>query len=574
MAAPKWRPGFAASLPGLADLLRYQRSWWSGDLQAAVSVAAYLIPQALAYATLAGLTPITGLWAALAPLAVYAVLGTSRLLSVGPESTTALMTAAVLSPLVFGDGARYASYAATLAIMVGGICLCAGMLRLGFLSNLLSRPVLVGYLTGIAILMILGQVGTLFSIASRPDDSALTRLRALVAGAGALHWPTALLGVGVIVVVVALRIWAPRWPGPFIGLLVAAVTAKFLGLAGHGVHVVGPVPGGLPNISVPPDFSGTVRELLVPAIGIAVVAFSDNVLTARAFASASTEEIDADAELRALGVSNLAAGLAHGMPVSSSGSRTALAAVSGARTQMYSLIVFVIVWFVLMLGGSLVAFIPSVALGALIIYAATTLIDIQEFRRLARFRRSELVLALTTAIAVIFAGVLYGVFAAVGLTILDLLRRLARAHDSIQGIVPGLPGMHDIDDYPDATVIPGLLVYRYDAPLCFANAEDFRHRALAAVDTASSAVRWFVLNVEANVEVDITAVDALERLRQDLTQRDIVFALARVKQDLRDALTAAGFVDRIGRDRLFLTLPTAVAAFERSQEADDGGAPV
>ncbi|MGJ6123972.1 SulP family inorganic anion transporter [Mycolicibacterium sp. Y3] len=574
MAAPKWRPGFAASLPGLANLLRYQRSWWSGDLQAAVSVAAYLIPQALAYATLAGLAPITGLWAALAPLAVYAVLGTSRLLSVGPESTTALMTAAVLSPLVFGDGARYASYAATLAIMVGGICLCAGMLRLGFLSNLLSRPVLVGYLTGIAILMILGQVGTLFSIPSRPDDSALTRLRALVAGAGDLHWPTALLGVGVIVVVVALRIWAPRWPGPFIGLLVAAVTAKFLGLAGHGVHVVGPVPGGLPNISVPPDFSGTVRELLVPAIGIAVVAFSDNVLTARAFASASTEEIDADAELRALGVSNLAAGLAHGMPVSSSGSRTALAAVSGARTQMYSLIVFVIVWFVLMLGGSLVAFIPSVALGALIIYAATTLIDIQEFRRLARFRRSELVLALTTAIAVIFAGVLYGVFAAVGLTILDLLRRLARAHDSIQGIVPGLPGMHDIDDYPDATVIPGLLVYRYDAPLCFANAEDFRHRALAAVDTASSAVRWFVLNVEANVEVDITAVDALERLRQDLTQRDIVFALARVKQDLRDALTAAGFVDRIGRDRLFLTLPTAVAAFECSQEADDGGAPV
>jgi MFS superfamily sulfate permease-like transporter len=244
MAAPKWRPGFAASLPGLANLLRYQRSWWSGDLQAAVSVAAYLIPQALAYATLAGVTPITGLWAALAPLAVYAVLGTSRLLSVGPESTTALMTAAVLSPLVLGDGARYASYAATLAIMVGGICLCAGMLRLGFLSNLLSRPVLVGYLTGIAVLMILGQVGTLFSIPSRPDDGALTRLRALVAGAGDLHWPTALLGVGVIVVVVALRMWAPRWPGPFIGLLVAALAAKFLGLAGHGVDVVGPVPGG------------------------------------------------------------------------------------------------------------------------------------------------------------------------------------------------------------------------------------------------------------------------------------------------------------------------------------------
>jgi SulP family sulfate permease len=232
---------------------------------------------------------------------------------------------------------------------------------------------------------------------------------------------------------------------------------------------------------------------------------------------------------------------------------------------VYSLVVFVVVGCVVLLGGGFIAHIPSSALGAVIVYAAVKLVDVGEFRRLVRFRRSEFVLALATAVAVC----LYGVLVAVALSILDLLRRLARAHDSIQGFVPGIAGMHDVDDYPEATVVPGLLVYRYDAPLCFANAEDFRHRALAAVDQASPPVRWFVLNAEANVEVDMTALDALERLRQELAQRGVVFAMARVKQDLRNALEAAGIVDRIGTARLFMTLPTAVDAYRRSRDGHD-----
>jgi SulP family sulfate permease len=565
---PRWLTSW---LPSLVSVREYRSSWLRGDLMAGLSVAAYLVPQALAYAALAGLNPAAGLWTALPPLLVYALLGSSRQLSVGPESTTALMTAAVLGPLALGDSVRYAHFATTLALLVGSICLVAGLCRLGFLSNLLSRPVLVGYLTGIAFVMVIGQLGRIIRVAA-PGDNAVAQVRALVAGVGQLHWPTVLLGSSVLLVIVALERWAPRLPGLLIGVLGAAAVVAVFALPRYGVEVVGAVPVGLPLPGVPELSRGALGDLLVPAFGIAVVAFSDNVLTARAFATRAADAIDANAELRALGVSNLSVSFAHGFPVSSSGSRTALGDAAGSRTQLYSLVVFAAVGCVVLLGGGFIAYVPSAALGALIIYAAAKLVNVAEFRRLARFRRSELVLALTTTAAVSMFGVLYGVLAAVALSILDLLRRLARAHDSIQGFVPGVAGMHDVDDYPQATVVPGLLVYRYDAPLCFANAEDFRRRALAAVDRSPRPVDWFVLNAEANVEVDLTALDALESLREEFARRGIVFAMARVKQDLRDALEAAGMLEKIGPERLFMTLPTAVEAYRCSHFDGDANA--
>lgn len=260
---------------------------------------------------------------------------------------------------------------------------------------------------------------------------------------------------------------------------------------------------------------------------------------------------------------NVAAGLTHGFPASCSGSRTALGDAVGSRTQLYSLAALGLVLVAMLFGRGMLAMFPTAALGALVVYAALRLIDVSEFRRLARFRRSELVLSLAATAAVLALGLLYGVLVAVALSILDLLRRVAHAHDSVLGIVPGLAGMHDIDDYPQASPLPGLLVYRYDAPLCFANAEDFRRRALAAVDADPVPVEWFVLNAEANVEVDLTALDALDQLRAELVRRGIVFAMARVKQDLRDSLRAAGLLAKIGEDRMFPTLPTAVEAFNR-----------
>ena len=275
--------------------------------------------------------------------------------------------------------------------------------------------------------------------------------------------------------------------------------------------------------------------------------------------------MDANAELRALGVCNVGTGLLHGFPVSSSGSRTALGDALGSRTQLYSLVTLVFVLLVLVAGGDVLAKFPMAALGALVVYAALRLVDVPEFKRLARFRRSELILALATTASVLLFGVLYGVLVAIVLSILDLLRRVARPHDAILGFVPGVAGMHDLDDYPDAEPEPGLVVYRYDAPLFFANAENFRERALAAVDENEDRVKWFVLNAESNVEVDLTALDVLDQLRNELESRGIVFAMARVKQDLRDALEAAGMVDKIGEDRIFMTLPTAVEAYRSSR---------
>jgi high affinity sulfate transporter 1 len=551
---------WTAAVPGLAQFRGYRRSWLRGDVVAGLTVAAYLIPQVMAYATVAGLPAVVGLWAALAPLAFYALLGSSRQLSAGPESTTALMTATALAPLAAGDPGRYAPLAALLALLVGVICLVGGLIRLGFLADLLSRPVLVGYMTGVAIIMISSQAGKVIG-APVIGDEFVAQIRSLIQVINQMHWPTVVFSAAVLVLLFGLARLFPRSPGPLIAILLATVSVAAFSLDRNGIRVIGDVPVGLP----PFGFGGIpwqdVGTLAAAAGGIAIVGFSDNVLTARTFASRKGEHIDANAELRALGACNLGAGMSQGLPVSCSGSRTAVGDLVGSRTQLYSIVALGILLIVTLTAHGVLARFPTAALGALVIFAALRLIDVAEYRRLAKFRRSELVLALLTAAGVLGLGVLYGVLAAVGLSILDLLRRVARPHDSVQGFVPGVAGMHDIEDYPEARLEPGLLVYRYDAPLFFANAEDFRTRAMAAVDENPCPVRWFVLNAEANVDVDLTALDALDQLRNDLNERGIVFGMARVKQDLRDQLQAAGLLDKIGEDHIFMTLPTAVEAY-------------
>ncbi|MFD7847179.1 SulP family inorganic anion transporter [Nocardia sp. NPDC059764] len=560
-AAERW-------LPGTRQFRGYRRAWLRSDAVAGVTVAAYLIPQVMAYATVAGLAPIAGLWATLGPLAVYVVLGTSRRLSVGPESTTALMTAVALAPLAAGDSGRYAALAAMLALVVGVCCVAGAAARLGLLADLLSKPVLVGYLAGTAGIMIVGQLGRVSRVRVE-GESLPAQLRSFASNLDELHWPTVALSASTLVVLLLTSTWAARVPGPLIAVLGATAVVAVFSLREHGIRVVGAIPSGLPAPSLPHIAAGDVGRLLLPAIGIALVGFSDMVLVARAFAARHGDAVDANRELFAMGAVNLTAGVSQGFPVSCSGSRTTIADAAGARTQLYAVAALATALAVVFWGRPVLAAFPSGALGALVVYAALRLIDMPEFARLARFRRSELVLALSTAVAVLAAGVLYGILIAVGLSILDLLRRVARAHDAIQGFVPGLAGMHDVDDYPEARTVPGLVVYRYDAPLCFANAEDFRRRALAAVDNAANPVRWFLLNVEANVEVDLTALDAVEQLRSECDSREIVFAMARVKKDLRAALDAAGLTDRIGAGRLFPTLPTALAAYRR--ENDDLG---
>jgi SulP family sulfate permease len=539
--------------------------WLTGDLLAGLTVAAYLVPQVMAYAALAGLPPVAGLWAILAPLALYAVLGSSRPLSVGPESTTALMTAAIVGPLAGGDPARYATLAAALAIAVGVLCLLAFVGRLGFVADLLSRPVLVGYLAGVAIIMIVGQLGKLTGVPVH-GDGIVGEMVSFAAQLPELHPGTVLLATAVLVLLFVVQWLVPGAPTPLLAVLLATAAVAAFDLERRGITVVGPIPEGLPRPS-PPDVDDLTR-LLLPAVGVFVVGYTDTVLTARSFAKPGDDQIDANQELLALGAANTGAGLLHGFPISSSASRTSLAVAAGGRTQAYSLVALASVLATLLLLGPLLSRFPTAALGAIVVFAAVRLIDVAEFRRLAAFRRSELLLALAAFAGVLIVDILYGVLLAVGLSVAEMLHRVARPHDAIQGLVPGLAGMHDVDDYPEATTIPGLVVYRYDSPLFFANAEDFRRRALNAVTKHDGPVAWFVLNVEANVEVDITALDAVESLRIELARRGTVLALARVKQDLLDDLDAYGLTASIGRDRIFPTLPTAVAAYDDWRRRD------
>jgi sulfate permease, SulP family len=559
-------------LAGLDRLIHYQRNWLRGDLLAGVTVAAYLIPQVMAYAVVAGLPPITGLWTIMATLLVYAVLGSSPLLSVGPESTTALMTAAVVGPLAVGSAGRYAALAAALALVVGVLCILAGAARLGFLADLLSKPVLVGYMAGIAVIMISGQLGKVTGV-NVTGESFLDQIRSFGQGIGGVQAGTVLLAALVLAfLLVASRLY-PRAPMPLVAILLATAAVVTFSLADHGIRVVGGIPAGFPTPAVPNVGLADLGALVLPAVGVAVVGFSDNVITARAFAARAGHSIDANVELYAIGAANVAAGFVHGFPVSSSASRTAIGHAVGSRTQVYSLVAMASVALTLLLFRPALARFPTAALGAIVIFAAIKLVDIPEFVRLARFRRSELILAVLTTVAVLTVGILDGILVAVGLSIMDLLRRVARPHDGILGYVPGVAGMHDIDDYPNAALVPGLVVYRYDSPLFFANAEDFKRRALASLDVADGPVEWFVLNTEAMVEVDITGIDALDELREELERRGIVLAAARVKQDLRDDLAAAGLIDRIGEDRIFMTLPTAVDAYLSAYAARHGGPP-
>ncbi len=546
-------------IPGVNLLRGYQPSWLRGDLVAGLTVAAYLVPQVMAYATVADLPPVEGLWAALPALLAYLALGSSRSVSMGPEATTALMTAIAIGPLAAGEPGRYAALASSLALLTGVMSVAAGLLRLGFVADLLSGPVLVGYMAGVALIMIAGRLGRVTGVPVTGHEAA-DQVRSFVSGIGQIHPGTVAVAAAVLAFLYVIRALSPLAPGTLLAMTAATVAVAVAGPA-SGISVVGPVPSGLPAPALPDLHPHDLRELLLPAFSMLIVACSDDVLTARSFARRG-EQVRANQELLALGAANAAAGLLRGFPVSTSATRTALGLAAGSRSQLYSLVTAASVVAVLLSLGPVLAHFPAPALGAIVIYAALRLIDIRTFRRLFAFRRRESLLALAACAGVLAFNILFGVLLAIGFSAADLLFRVARPHAAILGRVPGLAGMHNVEDYPASQTIPGLVVYRYDAPLFFANADDFRRRALAAADQHGHPVRWFVLNVEANVEVDFTGLEAVDAVRQELAAAGTVFALARVKQDLLARLESFGLAAKIGPHRLYPTLPTAVAAYE------------
>jgi SulP family sulfate permease len=562
---------FASATPGITVLRGYRRRWLRPDVFAGIAVAAYLVPQVMAYSAIVNVPPVVGLWTALAALLAYAALGGSRVLSPGPESTVALMAATAVAPLAAGDPNKAMTYTAALSLIVAGWCALARMARLGVIAELLSEPLLVGYLAGGAVLMVVGQLGHLTGT-TVDGESIVEQLRSFAHVVGRTQLTTLAVGAGTLALLLAIQFVRPHWPAPLIAVATATAVCSLAGLAAHGVEVIGTVPTGLPLPHLPAVSWSQLQGLLIAGLGVAVVAYGDTTLIGRAFPAAADKDgdkpavLDPQQELVALAGVHAAVGLVGGFPVSASGSRTALAIAAGARSQLYSLVSAGCVVVVLFAAGPLISSLPKASLGAVVLYAASKLVSWREFRRLARFRQTELLLAVASALGTVVFGILVGVGLAIALSVLEMAQRLARPHEGVLGRVPGLAGMHDVDDYPDAQTLPGLVVYRYDAPLFFANVGDLRRRAMLVVEQENAAypehpVRWFVLNVEANVEIDITAADGLRGLHDDLAGLDVKLGLARVKHDLLVPLQRAGLADLISTDMLFLTLPVAEQAY-------------
>lgn len=562
-----------AATPGLTFLTKhFRKEWLRTDIVAGLAVGAYMIPQVIAYTSIVHVPPIVGLWTALIGMIAYAIMGGSRLLSIGPESTIALMAGVAIAPMSQGDPAKTVELAAALSLIVGGWCLVGRLFRLGVAADLLSQPLLIGYLAAAAVLMVAGQLGGLTGT-KVGGDSIVDQVLSFLQVAPQTHLPTLAVAAATLVLIFGIHAFAPKWPSTLIAVAVASIATAVFRLQDYGIAAVGAVPSGLVTPRLPNITSQELQVLAVAGLGVALMAYSDNMLNCRAFPPPllpgerpSDREVDPQKEMVALGGVSIAVGLFGGFPVSSSMSRTALAQTSRAQTQLYSLTAAGLLVLVLLVAGPVMEFLPKAALAAVVVYAATKLVKFKEFRRLAKFRSRELLLALVALIGTVVYGILAGVLIAITLSLLEMGQRLARPRDAVLGRVPGLAGMHDVSDYKAAQTLPGLVIYRYEAPLFFANIGDLRRRVQKVIDIETKAYpeappRWFLLNAEANTQVDITATDGLRSLCEDLQAQGVKLGIVRIKRDLYTELDRAGVVELIGEDMLFPTLPVAEEAY-------------
>jgi sulfate permease, SulP family len=562
------RSRVAALLPGLAVLRHYERSWWRPDLMAGATVGAMLIPQSMAYAELAGLPPEYGFYAVLGALVVYTLVGTSRHLGVGPEPGTAILAATGVATIAGGDPTRYVALMAALALVVAAMCLVGGVARLGFIASVLSKPVLVGYITGVGLTLLSSQIAA-FTGVDIESDSFFPRFAELFRELGDIDGATLAVGVVTLTLVLVLRRMTPKMPGALIGVAAATLFVWLVSSGTPLVAVVGEIPEGLPTPGLPDVTLDDLVQLLPVAAGIVLVGFTDNVLTARSIASRQGYRIEPNQELLALGLTNLSAGLSQGFPVSSSASRTAVPASLGSKTQVVSLVAAAVVIATLLVLSPVLAEIPRAALAAVIVAAALAIIDIPGYRALWRVSRQEAVLAVVAALGVLVFNVLVGVLVAVSLSIIVALGRIARPHDAILGDFPALDGWVEVDAYPEAATEPGLLVYRFDAPLFFLNADQFRTRVEKALEDNPGVEEWLVLDFEGVGALDATALDTLSELLDQLTGLGIeLVAIARANDAVVSRLRRAELLEPIGRVRSYPTINSAVRAYRQHRQSD------
>jgi high affinity sulfate transporter 1 len=550
-------------VPGLNAIRTYKLRWFPKDLVAGLILTTLLVPQGMAYAELAGLPPITGLYTSILCLASYAVFGPSKILVLGPDSSLGPMIAATILPLVGanGDPGRAVALASALALLTGGITVLAGVGGLGFVADLVSRPTMIGYLNGLALTIMVGQLPKLFGF-SVEADGFIGEVVGFVGGVlDGRTIPAALLvgGLGLIVII-GLQHWIPRIPGVLVVVVLSIIAAGSLGLADRGVSLVGVLPEGFPPLTLPVVGVSDIAPLLVGAAGIVLVSLADTIATASAFAARAGTVVNGSREMIGIGTANIAAGLFQGFPVSTSGSRTAVAEQAGAKTQVTGLVGAVAITLILLLAPGMFRNLPQPTLAAVVIAAAMSLADVRGTVRLLHDRPTEFALSMAAFAGVVGLGVLPGIGVAVALSVGNVFRRTWWPYQTVLGRVPGIPGYHDVRSYPTAEQLPGCRIFRFDAPVIFANARTFREQ-IQELARSDPPPKWIIIAAEPITDVDTTAGAMLEDLDVALNESGISLVFAELKDPVRNRVNRYELTRVIDPAHFFPTLDAAVTAF-------------
>lgn len=548
---------------------RYERSWLRHDVVAGLILTAVLIPAGIGYAEASGLPAVTGLYATIVPLLVYALVGPSRLLVLGPDSALAPIIAVSVTPLAFGDPERTVALAGLLSLMVGALLLLGGLFRLGFVTDLLSKPIRLGYLNGIALVVVVGQLPKLFGF-SVDDGSAVDDVRGFVTGLseGEASALASALGLGALVGIVGISIVWTRAAGVVAVVIISMVLVAVAGW-GDDVPVVGALPSGLPAPALAGLTWADARSLVGPAFGIALIAFTDTSVLSRVFADRHDQRVSADDEMRAIGVSNIASGFFGGFPVSASSSRTPVAEQAGGKSQLLGVVAAVALLGFILLAPGLTNSLPSSVLAAVVIVAASSLVDIRTFTRLVRVDPLDATLAAVAFLGVVLVGVLEGIVIAVALSLIAFVNQAWRPYRAELGRRRGVRGYHDLSRHPHGEVIEGVVIVRFDAPLFFANAGLFAEYVRSSV-AERQGVRYVILAAEPITSIDSTAVDELVRLDDALARSGIQLVIAEMKGPVKDDLERRGLGARFGPERFAPTVGAAVDGITGSERGDIG----
>ena len=559
--------GWQRWLPGLLTLRNYQADWLHHDVLAGLVLTTVLVPVGIAYAVASGLPAIAGLYATIFGLLAYALFGPSRVLVLGPDSSLVALILGVVLPLSAGDPQRALALAGMMAVVSGLLCIAAGAARLGFITELLSKPIRYGYMNGIALTVLVSQLPALFGFSVSGAgllDKSLGFGRALLAGK--TNGAALALGLGALAVIFALK-RSQRLPGVLVAVVGATLTVAALDLSARaGVPVIGALPQGLPMLAFPLMTPGDIGPVLLGGLAVALVSFADTSVLSRVYAARAGRFVDANQEMVGLGVANLVAGIFQGFPISASSSRTPVAEAAGAKTQLAGVIGALAVAGLLLAAPALLKHLPSAALAAVVIASALALIEVTDLRRIYRIQRWEFWLSISCMVGVVVLGAIEGIGLAIVIAVIEFLWDGWRPHFAVLGRVDGIKGYHDISRYPEARLIPGLLLFRWDAPLFFANAELFRDHALDAVAGSPTPVRWLVVCAEPLTSVDVTAADMLDALAQSLRAAGIELCFAEMKDPVKDKFKRFGLFPQFGEQRFFATVGQAVSGYLKASE--------